>query len=210
MAEELGRSVNSIKNKMYALNAETENDWLDELRIGFFDIETTNLKANIGNMVSWAMLPLDGDKVTFKAWTRAEAIDWKKMDRRITEELVAELDKYDMIMTYYGTNFDNKFIRTRAMLMDIPFPRRGQVLHHDLYYDVRGNMALYSNRLAVVTQSLGIEGKTPLPASIWGEARLGYPKAMKWIKEHNVEDVKILKELWPYLKPHVRVTRRSI
>jgi len=210
MAAELGRSVNSIKNKMYALNAETHNDWLDELRIGFFDIESSHLKANIGNMISWAMVPLHSDKVTFKAWTRAEATDWKKMDKRIMKELIEELDNYDMIMTYYGTNFDNKFIRTRAMILGLPFPPYGQVLHHDLYYDVRGNMSLHSNRLAVATQTLGIYGKTPLPPEIWGEARLGYPKAMRWIKEHNVEDVKILKDLWLELKPHVKVNRRSI
>jgi len=211
MATTIGRSMTSIKNKVYSINAETHNDWLDELRIGFFDIEASNLKANIGNMISWAIKPLGSDDITFKAWTRREAITWDIMDRRIMRDLIKELENYDMIMTYYGTGFDNKFIRTRAMILGLPgFPEWGQLLHHDVYYDVRGNMSLYSGRLAVATQALGIEGKTPLPAEIWGPARLGYPDSMEWIEEHNIEDVKILEELWLELKPHVKVQRRTI
>ena len=211
MATTLGRSMTSIKNKVYAFNAETHNDWLDELRIGFFDIETSHLKANIGNMISWSMKPLGSDDITFKAWTRREAINWDQMDRRIMRELITELENYDRIMTYYGTGFDNKFVRTRAMILGLPgFPAWGQLLHHDIYYDVRGNMSLYSNRLAIATHALGIEGKTPLPVEIWGPARLGDPKSMEWIKEHNIEDVRILESLWEELKPHVKVQRRTI
>jgi uncharacterized protein YprB with RNaseH-like and TPR domain len=97
------------------------------------------------------------------------------------------------------------------MMWDLPgFPVFGAVKHFDLYYAVRGNMALYSNRLAIATAALGIEGKTPLPASIWTDARLGYPDAMEDIKKHNVEDVKILEALYERLLPHVKITRKSI
>lgn len=210
MAQLLGRSTDSIRNKIFTLRKESRNDWLDEERIAFFDIETSHLKANIGNMISWAIKPLGG-KTKFAAWTRKEAINWDKMDRRIMKELIEELKKYDLLVTYYGTNFDMKFIRTRAMILGLPgFPEYGTIKHFDAYYAVKRTMALYSNRLAVATQALGIEGKTPLPPAVWGKARLGYTDVMKDVKEHNVEDVKILEELYKELLPYIQITRKGI
>ena len=125
--------------------------------------------------------------------------------------LIEELNEYDLIVTYYGTGFDNKFMRTRAMILELPgFPTFGQLKHYDVYYSVKSRMSLYSNRLAVATQALGIEGKTPLPPEIWGPGRLGYPSAMALIEEHNREDVKILENLYEEIVPYVQVQRKSI
>jgi len=82
--------------------------------------------------------------------------------------------------------------------------------HFDLYYAVRGNMSFYSNRLAVATSALGIVGKTPLPMSIHTDARLGYADALKELRIHNIEDVKILEELYHRMLPHVKIIRKSI
>lgn len=207
----LGRSTDSIRNKIFTLRKQYRHEWLDEERIGFLDLEASNLKANIGNLVSWAIKPLGVDKVAYQGWTRKEAIDWNKMDRRIMKGLIKELQNYDLVVTYYGTGFDLKFMRTRAMMLKLPgFPEFGTLKHFDAYYAVRAKMCLYSNRLAVATQALGIEGKTPLPPSIWGKARLGYADAMADIKEHNVADVEILEELYEEIIPYVQVTRKSI
>lgn len=207
----LNRSTDSIRNKIFTLRKEYRHEWLEEERIGFLDLEASNLKANIGNLISWAIKPLGVKKVAFDAWTRKEAINWDKMDRRIMKSLIKELQNYDLIVTYYGTGFDIKFMRTRAMILGLPgFPEFGTLKHFDVYYAVRNKMCLYSNRLAVATQALGIEGKTPLPASIWGPARLGYKEALADIKVHNVEDVKILEDLYNEILPYCQVTRKSI
>ena len=211
IANRLGRTTDSIRNKVFTLRKERRHDWLEEERIGFLDLEASNLKANIGNLISWAIKPLGVKKVAFDCWTREEAIDWDKMDRRIMASLIDELKNYDLVVTYYGTGFDIKFMRTRAMILGLEgFPEFGTLKHFDVYYAVRNKMCLYSNRLAVATQALGIEGKTPLPSSIWGPARLGYKKALKDIKKHNVEDVKILEELYEEIIPYVQITRKSI
>ena len=210
IAQLMDRTTDSIRNKVFALRNEGRNDWMDEERIGFFDIESSHLKANIGNMISYCIKPM-GKPEVFNAWTRREAINWDLMDRRIMRDLIKELGNYDLIVTYYGTGFDNKFIRTRAMILRLPgFPTCGQLKHFDLYYAVKGRMSLYSNRLAVATQALGIHGKTNLPPEIWGPARLGDKVAMKLVEEHNREDVKILEELYYELIPFVKVIRKSI
>ena len=211
MAQVLDRSTDSIRNKVFAILKEKRHDWLEEERIGFIDLESSHLKGNIGNLISWAIKPLGVKEVRFDCWTRKEAINWDKMDRRIMKSLIKELQNYDLLVTYYGTGFDLKFMRTRAMILKLPnFPKFGVIKHFDVYYAVRNKMSLYSNRLAVATAALGIEGKTPLPVSIWGPARLGYADALKEIKIHNVEDVKILEELYEEIIPYVQITRKSI
>jgi len=210
IARILNRSTDAIRNRVFKLRKSHGNDWMQEERIGFFDIEATHLKASIGQMISWAMKPL-GKTENFAGWTRKEAIDWDKMDRRIMKELIEELKEYDLIVSYFGTGFDLKFIRTRAMILQLKdFPTFGQLKHYDVYYSVKNKMALHSNRLAVATQTLGIEGKTPLPPEVWGPGRLGYPEAMKLIEEHNRMDVKILEELYKEILPYVQVIRKSI
>ncbi len=206
----LGRSVDAVRNKVFSMRLKNRNEWTKLERIAFFDIEASNLKANIGNMISYALKPL-GEPVRYNQWTRREAIDRNRLDRRLMIDLIEDLQDVDLLVTYYGTGFDNKFIRTRAMMLRLPgFPEFGQIKHFDLYYAVRGNLALYNNRLATATAALGIEGKTPLPATIWTDARLGYPDAMKEIKTHNVEDVKILEELYIEMLPHVKIIRKSM
>lgn len=199
-----------IADEVFRLRLAHRHDWITDIKVAFFDIEATNLKANIGHMISYAIKP-EGKPVKFNCWTRKEAIDRNKLDKRLMKDLITDLQNVDLLVTYYGTGFDNKFIRTRAMMLGLEnFPEFGQLKHYDVYYGVRNNMQLYSNRLAVATQALGINGKTPLPASLWTDARLGYPDAMKEIKEHNIADVQILEDLYQKIVPHVKVTRKSI
>lgn len=213
VADLMGRTTDSIRNKVFALRQENRHEWMQEERIAFFDIEASNLKANIGNMISYALKPLGGP-VRYNGWTRKEAIDRKQLDRRLMKELIEDLKEVDLLVTFFGTGFDIKFIRTRAMMLfglgDGGFPAFGQVKHFDVYYAVKSRMQLYSNRLAVATAALDIEGKTPLPSSLWTDARLGYPDAMREIKTHNIEDVKILEDLYERLIPYVKVIRKSI
>ena len=210
IANVVGLSRNKVKTVVFEIRNTERHEWLEEERIGFLEIEKRHLKASIGTMISWAMKPMGGD-VRFECWNRKEATSINKMDRRIMKLLIEDLKKYDLIVTYYGTGFDLKFMRTRAMILELPdFPEFGQLKHFDLYYAVRNKMALHSNRLAVATQTLGIEGKTPLPPSIWGAARLGDKKALEEIKTHNIEDVKILEELYHRVLPYVKVIRKSI
>lgn len=210
IARLMGRTTDSIRNKAFSFRLLDRNEWVQEERVAFFDIEATNLKANRGKMISYAIKPLGG-KVKYQEWTRKEAIDRRLQDKRIMQLLIEDLQEVDLLVTYYGTNFDNKFIRTRAMIWDLPdFPEFGTIKHFDLFYAVKGNLSLTSKSLATTTRTLGIEGKTPLNIELWNDAQLGYPDAMAGIKEHNVEDVKILEELYHKMLPHVKIIRKTM
>jgi len=165
-----------------------------EVRLGYLDIESTNLKANIGLMLSWAIKTRDKREVRHDMITKQELFDGV-YDQRIVQTLIDALNQYDLIFTYYGTGFDIPFIRTRAMEYNLRFPVFREVSHKDLYYLVRSKMQLHRSSLKAATQFLGIGGKTNLDPKIWRGAMYGDPKSLKYVLDHNIADVRILERL---------------
>lgn len=211
LADFPGMTIEDLKARMKILSGMGDNRWIDGVRIGFLDIESSHLKANIGIMLSWSLKIRGVDEVLHDYITREEAVDWDKRDRRIVGSLLEALEDVDMVVTYYGTGFDIPFMRTRMLYWGHKDPLAyGDLFHKDLYYVARGKLQLHSNRLAVVTEFLDIEGKTKLPPETWAKAQLGYEDAIAYVVEHNDEDVIILEEAFEILKPYSKITRRSV
>ena len=189
-------------------------EWWKGLKIGFLDIETSGLAADgfTAMMLTWCI------KTEGKRELLSDCIDIKDIhnpkveDRKIIQSLVDILNshRYGVIATYYGTNFDNKFVRSRAMYHNIKFPVYGELQHLDLYYSVRSKMRLGSNRLESVCDFLGIAGKTKLVWSYWRRAMQGDEKALNYIYDHNKHDVIILERVFHRLKSDIKFTKRSI
>jgi uncharacterized protein YprB with RNaseH-like and TPR domain len=81
--------------------------------VGYFDIETSNLKANVGYMVSYAFKQKGVDNIIYNEITREEIMSGE-LDKRLIRECLKDFDKFKILVTYYGSNFDMKFVRTRA------------------------------------------------------------------------------------------------
>ena len=113
-----------------------------------------------------------------------------------------EMNKYDVIMTYYGTRFDIPFIRTRALYHGTYFPMYKQKSHKDLYYVVRSKLKLHRSSLQAATEFFGIDGKTRIKPEYWQKARWGDKKSLKYVYDHNVADVEILELLHRKLEEH--------
>lgn len=165
-----------------------------ELRLGYLDIETSNLKASIGIILSWAIKPRDSNDVRGAIIEKQDILDGV-YDGKIVERLVEEMNNYDLLFTYFGTRFDIPFIRTRCLEHNVRFPVYRELSHKDLYYMVRSKLKLHNNKLATVCQFLGIKGKTPVEPKLWREAMYGDKKALKKVYKHNVGDVKILERM---------------
>lgn len=180
----------------------------EDLTIAYLDIETTGLKANIGFMLSWS-LKYRGGPLKSGLVTRKEIFDGK-YDKRIVKELLDELANVDIIVTYYGTGFDIKYFRSRALYWGYLFPAYGSIYHFDLYYRVRSLLKIHRNSLDAATKFFGIEGKTPIDISVWNAAQYGDKKALKGVMEHNDADVIILEELFDKLEDYSKWTRRSL
>ena len=172
-----------------------KSQWLIENRSWcFFDLETSNLNANFGEILVGCIKP-KGKKV--EVYTADEHFG----DALLVEDLALRLQDFDYIVTWYGTGFDMPYLATRLQISKAP--NLGPVRHVDLYYTARKNLALSSNRLQMVAESLlGKSGKTRIIPTIWTAAMKGDRKAMGYIANHCVADVKELERLFPLLAPY--------
>lgn len=185
-------------------------DFPDENRIGFLDIEVSNLKANMGVIYSYAIKERGSDKVYGRVITKKELFS-KDMDKKLVRELVADLDKFDKVVTYYGTGFDLPYIRSRAVYHGILFPEYGQLAHDDLYYIIRNKFKLTRNSLKVACEYLlGETDKTVVEWIHWMRAMQGHKKSLDYIWEHNVYDVLDTEKLWERVINFKQPSNRSI
>jgi len=185
-------------------------------RVGFLDIEASNLDANFGFMITWTILADDG--AMFFDYLKDE--DFKKgrnaqemfqVDKRIVKHLIDILFKFDRIVTHYGRKFDLPFIRTRALIDGIPFPGYGSLFNDDTYSMARRKLKLNSNRLDSIARTLfGHSDKTHLDGAIWTSAARGDRESIKYILDHNKIDVIELRKIWYALKEYVPYRRTSI
>lgn len=181
----------------------------DALKIGYLDIEASQLKGNFGIMLSYAIKERGVDKIYCGTITKKD-MDKETLDKDLVKKCINDMKRFDVVMGYYSTKFDIPFIRTRAMYWDIDFPLYGELQHKDIWYMVRSKMCLNSNRLEVACRHLGIEGKTHLDGSQWVLAAAGNKKALEYVLEHNKYDVIILEKLHDKVKEFVRDTTRSV
>ena len=212
IADILGRSTDAIRSKIFYLRQEQAGPkhWLNDEKVAFFDIETTNFNADIGIMLSWALKYVGDKKVYSDIITKKEIMDGR-LDRRIVLSLLAELRKTDVVVGYYSTGFDIPFLRTRCLILDIPFPAYGSLNHYDCYYTARAKLKLHSKRLASVADALHCNNeKTPVKIAVWQKAQYGDPTALKYVLDHNKADVLVLEEVYDRLRKFVQIMRKSI
>jgi uncharacterized protein YprB with RNaseH-like and TPR domain len=190
-------------------------------KIGYIDIEVDNLKANFGNMLTWAIKEKDGEVFTDQI-TKKEIFN-ETYDQRIVASIIEKMREFKILVSYYGKGFDLKYLRTKALKYGIPFPGftpelnskghyvvRPEIFHFDLYYTVRRNLALHRKSLDVVTNYFGINGKTPIDHAVWLRAKYGHEDALAEVLHHNIGDVIILEELHDILEPHAKWTRSAL
>lgn len=178
-------------------------------RIGFLDIEATSLNASFGYILSYCIKPHNG-KVIERPISPGD-IKSHRYDKRLCEQFLEDIGKFDRLVTYYGTGYDVPFLRTRCLHWNLDFPPMGTLFHTDLYYTVRNKMRLYRNRLEAACDSLGIESKGHrLNPKVWMDAQTGDAKAIAYVLKHNVEDVASLEALWDRLHGHFRRTKTSV
>jgi uncharacterized protein YprB with RNaseH-like and TPR domain len=114
-----------------------------------------------------------------------------------------ELEAYDMIVGHNIRMFDIPFLNARLAKAD-ERPLRRHFILDTLYYVGYQQMRIGSKKLDNVQKffSLG-EEKTPITWEDWQLAAQGDKRAMDRVVTHNIQDVKVLKELYPHILPYV-------
>jgi len=193
-------------------------------RIGFFDIETSHLKADFGVMLSYCIKDSQSDKIYERTIKKKEIIS-KILDKNVVEQCIEDLKKFDRIVTYYGTKFDIPFVRTRTMfhqarirkgiykgsLDKLKFPEYSELIHQDVYYMVRNKFNLSSNRLENACNIIiGGSDKTKIDKDHWLWATGGKKESLDYIVDHCRKDVTDLEKLYNAVTGFVMRSDRSI
>lgn len=172
---------------------------IDE-RVGFFDIEASNLHADFGFIISYAFKELNRD--VFGRVLKPKEIRQGIFDKHLTEQLCEDIRKFTRVIVYWGKNyrFDIPYVRTRAVKWGCDFPKQKELIVNDLYDTVRSKLRLHRNRLQTACDEFDIPSKGHrLDPKKWQMAQAGNKEALDWIYEHNKEDVISTELLWKRL-----------
>jgi uncharacterized protein YprB with RNaseH-like and TPR domain len=153
----------------------------------FFDIEAGGLKGEFDQVYCAAFKPYGEEPYVLSRNVSDRA------DKELCCEIRDELAKYDIVVTYYGLNYDKPFLNSRLLKQgERPLPRQ---LHIDCYRLAKKifKYALVSKRLVSICELLGIKGKTRVEPDIWETMKYGdtneKARALKKVREHCTWDV---------------------
>jgi uncharacterized protein YprB with RNaseH-like and TPR domain len=203
-------AMNKVVRKPVLAKAKSVVPWWKEadIKIGYLDIETSNLEADWGVMLSWAIKERNG-KTASDFITKDELFSGAD-DKRIVTSILEEMRKYDILVTYYGTGFDLPYIRSRALLYKLNPPTYGENYHFDLYYTVRSKLRLKSNSLFSVCNFFNIKGKGKVDGKLWSKARYGNYEALQEVLKHNIEDVIALEKVHKIMERFQKWMKKSV
>lgn len=191
------------------LNEQKEKDY----KLGHLDIETSNLVADFGLILTWAIKD-DASNTIIEGMLSKEDIDTFPAgceDTRIVQELVTSMKEFDELTTWYGARFDIPFIRTRAQVCGVDFPKYGALKHKDLWFTCRGKFKLSSNRLENACRVLlGKTTKNRIDSKYWRGATRGDQQSLDYIADHNRRDVNDLQKIYKKIVEYGRPVSSSI
>lgn len=112
------------------------------------------------------------------------------------------LDEADVVMHYNGDRFDIPRLNLEFVLAGLLPPAPYKSI--DLLKVVRTNFQFQSNKLAYVSEQLGLAGKVKHEGhELWIKCLAGDPKAWAKMKKYNVQDTRLLEEIYEKLRPWI-------
>lgn len=185
----------------------------DEPKIGFLDIETSNLDANFGIMLSYCIKDGASNKIYYGVITQEDIKRFSadQTDKRIVADCIKDMMRFDKVVAHYGRRFDMPYIRTRAIMCKVPFPYYGTLSLDDTWQWARNKLKLNSNRLDTILRSLcGKSEKTHIDFKYWIGGVRGDKKSLNYILDHNKKDVIELEKAYNVLRDYIKETNTSI
>lgn len=163
-----------------------------------FDIESTNLSADMGYILCISYKWVGEKKVHTIAITDYPHFkDDVTNDRQVVKDFAKIIEEADAVIAHFGKFFDIPFIQTRLLINGLkPLP---PVQLIDTWKIMKKKLKLHSNRLASGISAFDSSvQKTPLNGKMWTRASAGDRRAIKYVVQHCIADVKALENV--YLK----------
>jgi uncharacterized protein YprB with RNaseH-like and TPR domain len=177
-----------------------------------FDIEATDLEANFGRLLCCSFLDLgDQDVTTFRRdrapWRRGR---WAENDdSRLAVAIRDRVEAADIVVSWNGILYDVPFVNARLQAAGerpVHIGAQHGSTHLDLMYYAGGSMLRAGGkRLDNVARFFGCDNqKTPLTPEVWSRAAAGNREALQLVVEHCEADVRVLRDVYWKLVPHVK------
>lgn len=183
----------------------TENP--ERERTAIIDLETSNLKADYGILLTYCIKPVGSNKILKGIISKDDIKRGRKgdEDRRIVTDCIHDMSKFDKVVGYYSKRFDLPYLRARAVNMGVDFPFFGSIQHIDVFDIVKHRFCMSRKSQEVACRFLlGHTDKTHFDGSIWRDAARGDQKALRKVLEHNIYDVQDLEKLWLVVRNYSR------
>lgn len=179
------------------------------MNVCFFDTESTDLAASWGRILcaSYTDLADDSPMVTHRRddYPQSTPID----DGPLCGAIKSHLESQDLIVGWNSILHDIPLVNARLAHNGMDPIRTGEkygVRHLDLMWYAGGqSMKIGGRKLDTVAKFFACENqKTGLDGEIWQLAAAGDTAAMDEIVVHCEADVRVLKEVFYHLAPHVK------
>src|SRR5580704_8554988 len=187
-------------------------------KIAFLDIETAPILANIWTLYEANAVWVERDTFLLcfgvkwasekrvKTFTLPDYPGYKKNktdDSKLVAELNRILNEADIVVAHNGDSFDVKKINARLAVHGYPPPAPYKTI--DTLKIARRNFKFDSNKLDNLGRYLNCGRKIQnMGADLWKRCIAGDPKAWKWMRRYNAQDVLLLERVYEKLKPWAR------
>ena len=169
-------------------------------RVIFFDLESTNLNAEMGHVLCGAYKVLGEKKVQTVSINQSPT--YKKdptNDKFVIQKMKEVVESADILVGHYSTRFDLPLLQSRALVHNLgALPRPP---HVDTWRVSKYRLKLRYNSLANLSKFLKCDSKTALDWDIWTKAQACHESSLRYIVEHCVQDVIVLEEVYKKLLP---------
>lgn len=183
-----------------------------------FDIETSPLKAfvfqksvwktNVTDdqvisewfMLCWSAKWLFDGEIMSDRLTGKEAI--KEDDKRIVKSLWELLDEADIVIAHNGDSFDIPNMNTRFVVQNFFPPSPYQTV--DTKSVAKKQFGFTHNSLDALCKQFGLGEKKQTDFELWKNCVDGDDEALQYMQEYNIDDVKLLEELYLKLRPWIK------
>jgi uncharacterized protein YprB with RNaseH-like and TPR domain len=178
-------------------------------RIGYLDIEASNLKADFGICLCWVIKPSDSKKLIEQCITPKELRT--VLDKNVVQGCIDACLKFDRIVGHYSSRFDIPFLRARALKLGLDFPNYKSLWQTDTWRIARERLAISNNRLGTVAAQCNIkQEKTRITPEHWLGALTGGQNHLDYILAHCRIDVLVLEAVWNKLEKYANKAKTSI
>lgn len=175
----------------------------------YLDIETTPIKAYVWGLwdqnVSIDQIIEPTEMLCFGAtWGGKKKVIFRSVHhdgkKAMLKELHRLMEEADVLVGWNSAAFDHKHINREFLENGIAPPSTVKDL--DLMSIVKANFQFPSNKLDYVAQKLGVGAKVKHSGfKLWIDCMAGNSKAWKEMKQYQIQDVKLLVDLYDVLLP---------